>query len=146
MIKTATVATEPFALPDKSVRRVKFAARSIRAKYQIIDAANDLDFNHICEGEEIQVLRVGTNHRGFALKARNHEKISDGSYIVFGKLRKFVSLRKKFYFVGALVIPSMHNAKKLIAGEIEEIELQTKHAECELFAALMLKREVARNG
>ena len=143
-MKNIAQTTKRFQLSAESIEREKSAARSIQAKYAIIDAANDLDFNHICDGEKIQVLRVGTKHKGFALKARNHEKISDGSYIVFGKLRKYVSLRKKFYFVGALVIPSMHNAKKLIAGEISDLEYKTKHAECELFVALMLKREVAR--
>jgi hypothetical protein len=137
--------TARFVLPIKNIRCVKSAVVSIQTKYDITNrAADGKDFKRICAGEEIEVLRLLIKHSGYALLAENRSNNWNGKVIVFSKAKRRVSLCSKFYFIGAFAIPSMHNAKKVFFGEISDLEYKTKHAECELFAALMLKREVAQ--
>jgi hypothetical protein len=132
--------TKNFPLPAESVERVKAAAALIQTKYGITAAATGKDFERICEGEEIQVLRISARHKGFALDMANRTDKPNGRFIVFSKGKTHISLRTKFYFIGALVIPAMFSVKKFFADEVTDEEINRKYEESELFAALMLKQ------
>jgi hypothetical protein len=131
---------EKFSLSAASVERVKAAAASIQTKYGITAAATGKDFERICEGEEIEVLRVLIRHKGYAFDLVNKTEKLNSKFIVFSTGKTHVSLRTKFYFIGALVIPAMFSLKKFYADEVSDREIKRKYEESELFARLMLKR------
>ncbi len=130
-------------LPPSSVERVKAAAASIQTKYGITAAATGADFERICKGEEIEVFRILLKHKGYAFDLSNRANKANGKFIVFSKGKTHISLKTKFYFIGALVIPAMFSVAKFFADEIPDEEIERKHDECELFASLMLQREAA---
>ncbi len=125
-----------FALPAESVERVKAAAAAIQTKYGITNrAATKEDFDRICADEEI---KVGVQPKisvslCFTFTIKNEPQ----RCIIFRSSK--ARIKTKFFFIGALFIPSMHNFKKLFNKEIPKIELKTKDAEADLFAALMLE-------
>lgn len=136
-----------FTLPAESVERVKAAVLSIQTQYGITAAATGADFKRICEGEEIEVFRILLRHKGYALNLTNRTDKANGRFIVFSKGKTHISLQTKFYFIGALVIPSMFSIAKFFADEVPDEEIERKHDECELFASLILnKQKETENG
>jgi hypothetical protein len=128
-----------FILPAESVERVKAAVASIQTKYGITAAATGKDFKRICAGEEIEIESMPLICVGFALQCQNQPDLPDCKIIMLSEKRRGL-LTTKFFFLGAFVIPSMYDLNKYFAEEVPKIELDTKHAESKLFAALLLKR------
>ncbi len=131
---------EKFSLSAASVERVKAAVASIQTKYGITAAATGKDFERICKGEEVEVFRILLRHKGYAFDLSNRADKANGKFIVFSKGKTHISLKTKFYFIGALVIPAMFSVKKFFADEVTDEEINRKYEESELFASLMLKR------